>query len=64
MCQVSLFVSKGSTEELIKENITQLELIEGGVRVKTLFEGIAEMANTTLKHIDFSAGKILLETQE
>ncbi len=64
MCQVSIYVCQGSSEELVKENITQLELIEGGVRVKTLFEGDCELGKTTLKHIDFSAGKIVLEKQE
>jgi predicted RNA-binding protein len=63
MCQVSAYVKDGEKEELLKENVTKMEILEKGLRLSTLFEGPADLTDMILKHIDFSAGKIVLEKQ-
>lgn len=61
MCQVSAYVKEGDKEELLKENVTKLEVVAAGLRVSTLFEGAAELTGVTLEQVDFSAGKIILK---
>ena len=60
MCQVSAFVTDDAQEELLKENVTSLELLDEGIRMSTLFEGAMDFAGLHLRSIDFSAGKVLL----
>lgn len=60
MCQVSAFVADDAQEELLKENVTSLELLEKGIRMSTLFESAMDFADLHLRSIDFSAGKVVL----
>jgi predicted RNA-binding protein len=60
MCQVSAFVKDGKKEDLLRENVTSLEMLDDGIRVSTLFEGSADFQDLSLHHIDFSAGRIIL----
>lgn len=60
MCQVSAFVKDGDKEELLRENVTSMEMLGDGVRVSTLFEGPADYHELSLHHIDFSAGRVIL----
>ena len=64
MCQVSAYVKKGPKEELLKENVTKLEFVTGGLRMGTLFEGTVDLPDLVVNHIDFSAGKVVLEKQK
>jgi hypothetical protein len=59
MCQVSAFVKKGDKEELLRENVTSLEIRGDSIRVSTLFEGIVDFQELSLSHIDFSAGRVI-----
>lgn len=63
MCQVSAYMKNGNEEELLKENVTTLDILEKGLRITTLFEGSVEYRDLVLKHIDFSGGKVMLEKQ-
>jgi hypothetical protein len=63
MCQVSAYVKQGAKEELLKENVTKLELSPGGLRMSTLFEGTVDLPDLVVNHIDFSAGKVVLENK-
>lgn len=60
MCQVSMYVKRDDTEELVKENVTRLECDKQGIKVSTLFEGETIVDGAVLQHIDFSEGKILI----
>ena len=60
MCQVSAFLKNDTEEELLKENVTSLEMLDKGIRMKTLFDGAMDFADVYLQSIDFSAGRIVL----
>lgn len=60
MCQMRVVAEKDGREEVLLENVTRLEMVEGGIAVTTLFEGSREFAGAALRHIDFLAGKVLL----
>ncbi len=61
MCQMRVVVEKEGREEVMLENVTQLEVIDNGIAVATLFEGSREYAGAVLRRIDFLAGKVFLE---
>lgn len=63
MCQVSAYVKDGEDEQLFKENVTSMEILDKGLRLRTLFEGETKLEDMILKHIDFSAGRVVLEKQ-
>jgi len=63
MCQCSIYVKNGEREELLKENITKLEISGKGLNVSTLFEGATEFSDMVLRQIDFSAGRVVVEKQ-
>lgn len=63
MCQMSIFVKNGGKEELLKENVTNLEILDKSIRVSSLFEGSTDLDDMILRRIDFNAGKVFLEKQ-
>jgi predicted RNA-binding protein len=63
MCQMSVFVKDDGKEELLRENVTNLEILDKSIRISSLFEGPADLEDMVLRRIDFSAGKVLLEKQ-
>lgn len=63
MCQVSAYVKDDGGEQLLKENVTSLEILEQGLRLSTLFEGPAVLEDLKLRSIDFSGGRLILEKQ-
>jgi predicted RNA-binding protein len=63
MCQMSAVVECDGKVELVKENITRLDVLEKGVRISTLFEGPAEFIGMAVHHIDFLTGKVFLQKQ-
>ena len=60
MCQVSAYIKSGEQEELVKENVTRLEMLKNGVRINTLFEGSVDLEDMAVDHIDFTAGRLIL----
>ncbi len=64
MCQTSVFQEKAGGVELLLENVTSLEVMEGGLRIATLFEGAREFPGMTVRRIDFTAGKVFLYEKE
>lgn len=64
MCQVSAFVKDGDKEELLRENVTSIEMQGDGIRVSTLFEGPADYHEYSVHYIDFSAGRVILTKNE
>jgi predicted RNA-binding protein len=63
MCQMSAVVERDGKVELLKENITRLDVIAKGVRISTLFEGPTELIGMAVHHIDFLTGKVFLQQQ-
>lgn len=63
MCQMSAVVEHDGKVELIKENVTRLDVLSKGVRISTLFEGAIELSDMALHHIDFLAGKVFLQKE-
>jgi predicted RNA-binding protein len=63
MCQMSAVVERDGKVELLKENITRLDVLAKGVTISTLFEGPTEFIGMGVHHIDFLAGKVFLQKQ-
>jgi predicted RNA-binding protein len=63
MCQMSAVVEHDGETELIRENITRLDVLAKGIRISSLFEGSAEFENMVIHHIDFLNGKVFLARQ-
>ena len=61
MCQMSAVLEHDGEFELIKENITRLDVLTKGVKIGTLFEGETEFTDMSIHHIDFMAGKVFLK---
>ncbi len=64
MCQMSAVVEQDGKFELVKENVTRVDVLGKGIKIKTLFEGSMELTNMAIDHIDFLAGKIFLHKKE
>lgn len=63
MCQMSAVVEHDGKVELVKENITRLDVIAKGVKISTLFEVPTELIGMAIHHIDFLTGKVFLQKQ-
>ena len=53
-------MEKDGGQELLLENITNLEVLSGGLEITTLFEGTKSWPGVAIRRIDFSAGKVYL----
>ena len=60
MCQTSAVMEKDGEEELVLENVTNLEVVEEGLQITTLFEGTSSWPGVAIRRIDFSGGKVYL----
>jgi predicted RNA-binding protein len=60
MCQTSVVMEQDGSEELLLENVTALEVIDGGLSIATLFEGQKEYPGVAIRRIDFNEGKVYL----
>ncbi len=60
MCQTSVVVEHDGSEELLLENVTELEVIDGGLSIATLFEGQKDYPGLAIRRIDFNEGKVYL----
>ncbi|MCP5002425.1 MAG: CooT family nickel-binding protein [Planctomycetes bacterium] len=64
MCQMNVVVDKEGTQELVMENVTQLEVVEEGIKVSTFFEEPKFVSGVAVKTIDFLSGKLILQASE
>ena len=60
MCQTSVVIEQNGSEELLLENVTELEVIDKGLIISTLFEGAKEFPGVAIRRIDFNNGKVFL----
>ena len=60
MCQTSVVMEQGDSEELLLENVTAIEVLDGGLTITTLFEGQSEYPGVAIRRIDFNEGKVYL----
>jgi predicted RNA-binding protein len=60
MCQTSVVMEQGGSEELLLENVTALEVIDNGLAITTLFEGQKDFPGVAIRRIDFNDGKVFL----
>ena len=60
MCQTSVVMEQGDSEELLLENVTAIEVLDGGLMIATLFEGRSEYPGVAIRRIDFNEGKVYL----
>ncbi len=63
MCQMKIMQDKDGQQELVMEDIAQLEVVEEGIRISTLFEEPKLIPGVTIKTIDFLAGKTMLQAK-
>ena len=64
MCQMKIMQDKDGQQELVMEDVAQLEVVEEGIRISTLFEEPKLITGVEIKTIDFLSGKTtLLEKQ-
>lgn len=61
MCQMRVMLDKEGQQELIMENVTELEVVEEGIRVSTFFEEPKIVSGAALKKIDFLSGTLTLQ---
>ena len=61
MCQMKIMQDKDGQQELVMEDVSQLEVVEEGIRISTLFEEPKLIPGVTIKTIDFLSGKTILQ---
>jgi len=60
MCQTNVVMEHDGKEELLFENVTALEVVDSGLTVTTLFEGLQELPGVAIRRIDFDGGNVFL----
>tara|TARA_B100001964_G_scaffold159067_1_gene174720 strand:- start:428 stop:610 length:183 start_codon:yes stop_codon:yes gene_type:complete len=60
---MKIMQDKDGQQELVMEDIAQLEVVEEGIRISTLFEEPKLIPGVTIKTIDFLAGKTMLQAK-
>ena len=63
MCQMKIMQDKDGQQELVMEDVAQLEVVEDGIMISTLFEEPKLIPGVTIKTIDFLAGKTMLQAK-
>ena len=63
MCQMKIMQDKDGQQELVMEDVSQLEVVEDGIRISTLFEEPKLIPGVTIKTIDFLSGKAILQAK-
>jgi predicted RNA-binding protein len=62
MCQISVVMEQAdTTEQLVQDNVTSLNVEQDGIVITSLFEGSRKLAGAIIHHIDFMAGKVVLQ---
>ena len=60
---MKIMQDKDGQQELVMEDIAQLEVVDEGIRISTLFEEPKLIPGVTIKTIDFLAGKTMLQAK-
>ena len=60
---MKIMQDKDGQQELVMEDVSQLEVVEEGIRISTLFEEPKLIPGVTIKTIDFLAGKTMLQAK-
>ena len=64
MCQATVYlVREGQADERIMEDVTRLDVVEGGVRIATFFEE-PQVIPAQVSHIDFLKHTVTLVANE
>jgi len=64
MCQATVYLARqGQANERIMEDVTRLEVVEGGVRIATFFEE-PRVIPARVSHIDFLKHTVTLIADE
>ncbi len=61
MCQMKVMLDKEGQQELVMEDVAHLEVVEGGIKISTLFEEPKLISDVSIKVIDFLSGKAILQ---
>jgi predicted RNA-binding protein len=60
---MKIMQDKDGQQELVMEDVSQLEVVEDGIRISTLFEEPKLIPGVTIKTIDFLSGKTILQAK-
>ena len=60
---MKIIQDKDGQQELVMEDVSQLEVVEDGIRISTLFEEPKLIPGVTIKTIDFLSGKTILQAK-
>lgn len=60
MCQMNVMLDKAGDQKLVMENVTLLEVKNGGVEISTLFDTPQHINDVIVTSIDFNSGKVIL----
>ncbi len=63
MCQMKIMQDKDGQQELVMEDVANLEVVEEGIRISTLFEEPKLIPGVAIKTIDFLSGKTMLQAK-
>ena len=61
MCQMKIMMDKEGQQELVMEDVANLEVVEEGIMISTLFEETKLIPGVAIKTIDFLSGKAMLQ---
>ncbi len=64
MCQMKIMQDNDGQQELVMEDVANLEVVEDGIRISTLFEEPKLIPGVVIKTIDFLSGKTMLQTKQ
>lgn len=60
MCQISVLIEHEGKQEKVMDNVTGLQVIDGGVVLTTFFEEPLSVPDAVISRIDFLGGKVFL----
>ena len=61
MCQMNVKMEKEGEQAVVAEDVTELEVVDGGVKLSTFFEEPKLISRVAVKTIDFLTGTLILE---
>lgn len=61
---MKIMMDKEGQQELVMEDVAQLEVVEDGIRISTLFEEPKLVSGVEIKNIDFLSGKAMLQKKQ
>lgn len=64
MCQMNVIMDKEGEQEIVLENVTQLDVVEDGVKLSTFFDEPKLISGVSVDTIDFLSGKLILKAAE